>query len=91
LKKYFNTALVIEMASLLYGFIHNYYFMSQFVMFIAAILSVVCSIYLFWQCFTNKELKKSKKYIGLFIASIPFLIIIGAIIFVFLLASNSHY
>jgi hypothetical protein len=91
MKKYFNTAIIIEIIALLYGFIHNYFFMNQIVMFIAAFLAIVCSIYLFWQCFTNKELTKSQKYIGIIVAAIPFLIIIGAIIFVFLLASNAHY
>ncbi len=91
MKKYFNTTIIIEITCLLYGFIHNYYFMSQPIMFLAGILVTICSLYLFWQCFTNKELGNQKKYFGLITASIPIIIILGYILFAVLFASSTHY
>jgi heme O synthase-like polyprenyltransferase len=77
MKKYFNHAIILECICITYTIIHNCIHISQQGMFAAAFLIMAISLYLFWQCFTNKSLSKQQKYIGLFFASIPLLCIIG--------------
>jgi heme O synthase-like polyprenyltransferase len=91
MKKYFNTAIILELASIAYTIIHNYYFISGQLMLVAAGLMSMSILYIYWQCFTNKELTKQQKTIGLIVASIPTLVVIGWLVFVgIILAFGVH-
>lgn len=72
MKKYFNKAIIIQAICLVYIIVHNYYFISQYLMFFAGILSLLAGIFLFWQCFTNKEIKGKQKIIGLLFQAFHF-------------------
>jgi hypothetical protein len=90
MKRFYKSALFLQLSCLIYAIVHNYYFMSQYVMFVAGILSLALSVFIFWQCFTNTEIKRGEKYIGLAIAVMPFLCILG-IVFVFILFSRGMH
>jgi heme O synthase-like polyprenyltransferase len=82
MKKYFNQAVIIVIVCIAYTIIHNYYFISGSLMLIAAGLIIMSVLYLYWQCFTNKDITKQQKAIGLIVASIPTLVVIGWLVFV---------
>jgi hypothetical protein len=82
MKSYFKQAIILELLCIAYTIIHNYYFISQMLMFISAGLIIMSVLYLYWQCFTNKDLTKQQKTIGLIVASIPTLFIMGWLVFV---------
>jgi hypothetical protein len=91
MKKYFNAAIILELVCITYTIIHNYYFISGQLMLAAAGLMSISILYIYWQCFTNKELTKQQKTIGLIVASIPTLVIIGWLVFVaFILFFGAH-
>jgi flagellar biosynthesis protein FliR len=90
MEKYFKQIIAIELLCLAYGFIHNFLYMSQYVMIVAASLAMTSSILLFWICLKSKVLNKKQKTIGLLVAGIPLLIIVGSLIFVFIMATNMH-
>jgi hypothetical protein len=90
MEKYFKHIIAVEILCLFYGFVHNYLYMSQYVMFIAAALAMTCSIILLWICIKSQLISKKQKRIGLIVASIPLIIILVSLIFVFILATNMH-
>jgi O-antigen ligase len=91
MKKYFNHAIILECICIAYTIIHNNFIhISQQGMFAAAFLIMAISLYLFWQCFTNKDLSKQQKNIGLLFASIPILCILAFGIWMILFASTTH-
>jgi heme O synthase-like polyprenyltransferase len=82
MKSYFKQAIILELVCIAYTIIHNYYFISGSLMLIAAGLTIMSVLYLYWQCFTNKDLTKQQKTIGLIVASIPTLVVLGWLVFV---------
>jgi hypothetical protein len=91
MKKYFNSVLIVEIICIAYTIIHDYYFISLSLMLLAAALMFIASIYLYWQCFTNKKLTKKQKISGLIVASIPVIVVIGWLIFIaIILALGVH-
>jgi heme O synthase-like polyprenyltransferase len=91
MKSYFKQVIILELVCIAYTLIHNYYFISGSLMLIAAGLIIMSVLYLYWQCFTNKDLTKQQKTIGLIVASIPTLVVIGWLVFVgIILAFGVH-
>jgi hypothetical protein len=90
MKKYFNHAIIIECICFAYAIIQNFVYISQNLMFVAAFLIMACSLFLYWQCFTNTELSKQQKNIGLLFASIPILCILAFGIWMILFASTTY-
>jgi hypothetical protein len=88
MKRYYNLAIALQIICVLYTLIHNYFFMSQNLMFIAGILSLVVSLFLIWQSLWNPAIQGKQKYVGLAIASIPFLCIITMCVFVVIFTSG---
>jgi hypothetical protein len=82
MKKYFSYAIIVELICIAYTIIHNYLYLSQYIMFGAAILMVAASIFLYWQCFSDKTLTKQQKTIGLIVASIPVVVVISWLVFI---------
>lgn len=90
IEKYFKQITLLELMSIAYGIIHNFTYLSQYLMFVAAVIAVVCSVLLFWICFKSKVINKKQKTIGLIVASIPLLIILGGLIFILILSRVLH-
>jgi hypothetical protein len=90
MKKYFNLAIATQIICLLYTIIHNSFYLGQNLMFLVGGLSLIASIFLFWQCFTNKDIKGKQKWIGLFFASFPVLWLLGVGLFMLLFAFSAH-
>jgi heme O synthase-like polyprenyltransferase len=90
MKKYFNIALSTQIICVIYTIIHNYHHISQHLMFVVFGVGMVVSLYLYWQCFTNKELTKNQKRLGFILASIPLLGIIGFGVMMILFMNISH-
>jgi hypothetical protein len=90
MKKYLNSAIVLQVLSIIYTIVHNYYFMSQYVMMLAALMMIVIGFYLYWQCYSNSEIKFSKKVLMFLLASVPFIGIITGIVFISYL-SQMHF
>jgi heme O synthase-like polyprenyltransferase len=90
MKKYFNIAIATQIICVLYTIIHNFIYLSQYVMFAVFGLGMLVSLFLYWQCFTNKELTKNQKWVGLFLASIPIICILIFIVVLLIYANGNH-
>jgi heme exporter protein D len=90
MEKYYKHLIVIELLSLIFAFVHNYLYMGQAALYVAAFLALVCSVILFWICIKSSVLNRKQKTIGIVVASIPLFIIACGIIFVVLMAQATH-
>jgi hypothetical protein len=91
MKKYFNWAIAIEFLCFAYILIHNYVYVNGQLVLVATGLLVLSILFVIWQYFTNKNLSKLQKRIGVIAAGIPVLGLLGWLIFVaMVLLSGVH-
>jgi hypothetical protein len=90
MEKYFKQIIVIELLCIAYGVIHNFLYMSQVFMYIAAFGAIASSLALFWICFKSTTISNKNKKVGLAVASIPFVFLFIGLVFLIILSRNTH-